>query len=199
MPKCNSTSAAACRVHVFIMVSHPKTKPMGTKRGGDTWFLFHCFSAYCCSDTHPSPWQAPSFAPFPCLSYVVSECQPSFAPPRELQASVTLSYTRHVKARRQANGHRSAQNQVKCQRLYPTLLVIVTFGEQKLVIWKGRKKELHNQCANLQPSSHIVSLQSERHRDGGRGARRWKLLHTYCTYTTVFYIQRSIYDIWLFY
>lgn len=102
-----------------------------------SFFLFHCFPtafAQCYSDKHPLPWQTPCFAPSPCLSYVVSECQPSFAPPRELQASVTLSYMRHVKARHQASGHRSAQNQVKCQRLYPTLLVIVTFGEQKLVI-----------------------------------------------------------------
>lgn len=101
------------------------------------FFLFHCFPtafAQCYSDKHPLPWQTPCFAPSPCLSYVVSECQPSFAPPRELQASVTLSYMQHVKARHQASGHRSAQNQVKCQRLYPTLLVIVTFGEQKLVI-----------------------------------------------------------------
>lgn len=102
-----------------------------------SFFLFHCFPtafAQCYSDKHPLPWQTPCFAPSPCLSYVVSECQPSFAPPRELQASVTLSYMQHVKARHQASGHRSAQNQVKCQRLYPTLLVIVTFGEQKLVI-----------------------------------------------------------------
>ena len=87
------------------------------------------------SDKRPLPWQAP----LPSLSYVVSECQPSFAPRRELQASVTLSYTRWVKARRRASGHRSVQNQVKCQHLYPTPLVIVTFGEQKPVIWKGEK------------------------------------------------------------
>lgn len=86
------------------------------------------------SDKHPFPWQKPSLAPFPYLSYVVSEHQPSFAPPRELQASVTLSYTQCVKNRRQANGHGSVQNQVKCRRLYLTLVVIVTFGEQNLVI-----------------------------------------------------------------
>lgn len=90
-------------------------------------------------------WQTPltlassPLFPFSGLSYVVSERQPSFAPPRELQASVTLSYTRHVKSRRQANSNRSVQNQVKCRRLYSGLLVIVTFGEQKRVIWEEEK------------------------------------------------------------
>lgn len=104
------------------------------------FFFFFSHSPFLSSSLtkHPLPWQAPSLAPFPCLSYVVSERQPSFTPPRELQASVTLSYTRRVKTRRRANGHRSVQNQVKCRRLHPTLLVIVTF-EQKLVIWKEEK------------------------------------------------------------
>lgn len=39
----------------------------------------------------PLTLQAPSLAPFPRLSYVVAERQHSSAPPRELQASVTLS------------------------------------------------------------------------------------------------------------
>lgn len=112
----------------------------------DNLFLYISFSFFFFSLFYPSPLTSsltntpnpgklPLF-PFSGLSYVVSERQPSFAPPRELQASVTLSYTRHVKSRRQANSNRSVRNQVKCRHLYSGLLVIVTFGEQKRVIWE---------------------------------------------------------------
>lgn len=64
------------------------------------FFLLFSFTHYPCKLMLPSPR----------LSYVVSVYQRSFAPPRELQASVTLSYMRRVKTRRRANGHRSVQN-----------------------------------------------------------------------------------------
>lgn len=54
---------------------------------------FHFFFPVPCSSNHYlSDKHTPSLSLlFPCLSYVVLERQPSFAPPRELQASVTLS------------------------------------------------------------------------------------------------------------
>lgn len=146
------------------------TKPMGIERERDTFFFFiSLFSNCLCLVLF---WQTPLtlanslFCSLPCLSYVVSECQPSFAPPRELQASVTLSYMQHVKARHQASGHRSAQNQVKCQRLYPTLLVIVTFGEQKLVIWKGRKNCTISVVTSCPPATLFLCNLRTSHREG---------------------------------
>lgn len=58
-----------------------------------------------------------SLHPFPCLSTVVVDRQSCFVPPRGLQASVTLSYTAHVKTTHPASRNRSVQNQVKCPHL----------------------------------------------------------------------------------
>lgn len=96
-----------------------------------------------------------SHIPFYGLSYVVSERQPSLAPPRELQASVTLSYMRHVKSRSRANSNRSVQNQVKCRRLCSSLLVIVTFGAQKLVIWEEEREGIIRGIICTPPPAHL--------------------------------------------
>ena len=110
------------------------------------------------SDKHSLPWQALSLAPFPCLSYVVSEHQPSFAPRRELQASVTLSYTQCIKTRQQANGHRSVQNQVKCWRLHLTLSDCYVWRAEADDL-KGRKDGIISTLTS-NPPTPIVFLRS---------------------------------------
>lgn len=100
-------------------------RPIGDRQSAAEIEAIYCFlflflnqlpflAIYLTNTPHPGKLPSPD-------CHVVSECQLSFAPPRELQANVTLSYMQCVKTRHRANGRRSVQNQVKCRRLYSIL------------------------------------------------------------------------------
>lgn len=104
------------------------------------------------------------------LSYGVSERQRSFAPLRELQASVTLSYTRHVKPGTELTVIDLCKIRSNVGVFIPPSWWLLHLESKSC--WFERKKIWHNQWLTSSPPPPL-SLQSSREWiTGQRGSQR---------------------------
>lgn len=128
-----------------------------------SFFLFHCFPtafAQCYSDKHPLPWQTPLFCSLPLLVIC------GFRVPTKLCASKGASGKCHFKLHAARKSQTPSQRSQICSKS-GQMSAPLSHPPGDCYIWRAeagdlkRMKKLHNQCCNLLPTSHIVSLQSQ--------------------------------------